>query len=465
MTMITKANPPLAISPLAISRLVLIGNGMAGVRALEEILARAPHMFSITVFGAEPHGNYNRIMLSPVLAGEKTFAEIVTHGPDWYPANGIELIGGEAVTEIDRRARTVTGAWGTIRGYDILILATGSNPLIIPVPGHDLPGVITFRDIADVQAMWRSSREHRHAVVIGGGLLGLEAANGLARTGMDTTVLHLMPSLMERQLDPAASGLLKKDLEARGITVLTGANTKAISGHGRVEGVELADGISLPADLVVMAVGIRPNTTLAKEAGLVTGRGIIVDDEMCTSDPAIFAVGECVEHRGAVFGLVAPLFDMAKVLADRVTGSAVSAYSPDVTMTRLKVTGIDMMSAGDFIGGDTAESIAFRDTSRGVHKHLTVRGNLLIGAVLYGDTTGGGWYFDLIKTKTDISAIRDWLVYGPGFADPDGLIPDGLIPDALIPDALIDEAGADLPSNPIPLRTLMDGVDPRISAS
>jgi len=395
-------------------RLVLAGNGMAGVRALEEILSRAPHMFAITVFGAEPHGNYNRIMLSPVLAGEKTFPDIVTHDRGWYEQNGIELIAGEAVTAIDRDNRVVTGANGTMRPYDVLILATGSNPVIIPFPGHDLPGVIAFRDIADVGTMLDASRTHTHAVVIGGGLLGLEAANGLARNGMDVTVLHLMPTLMERQLDPVSAGLLKRDLGKRGMTVLTEANTKAIHGDGRVETVELTDGRMLKADLVVMAVGIRPNTALAKSSGLAVGRGVQVDDGMRTSDPAIYAVGECVEHRGAVFGLVAPLFDMAKILADRITDTAASEYNPAVTGTRLKVTGIDMFSAGDFTGDDTTDEIVFRDAARGVHKHLVVRGDKLIGAVLYGDARDGGWYFDHIRNGTDISGIRDSLLFGPG---------------------------------------------------
>jgi nitrite reductase (NADH) large subunit len=402
-------------------QLILVGNGMAGMRAVEEILGRAPHAFSITVFGAEPHGNYNRIMLSPVLAGEKTFPDIVTHDRGWYEQNGIELIAGETVTAIDRDNRTVTGASGTVRPYDVLILATGSNPVIIPFPGHDLPGVISFRDIADVGTMLRASRDHRHAVVIGGGLLGLEAANGLVRNGMDTTVLHLLPALMERQLDPVSAGLLKRDLSRRGMTVLTEANTKAIHGNERVETVELTGGRMLKADLVVMAVGIRPNTGLAKSSGLAVGRGVQVDDGMRTSDPAIYAVGECVEHRGAVFGLVAPLFDMAKILADRVTGVADSDYNPSVTGTRLKVTGIDMFSAGDFTGDDTTDDIVFRDPARGVHKHLVVRGDRLIGAVLYGDARDSGWYFNHIRNGTDISDIRDELVFGPGVDDGRGV--------------------------------------------
>ncbi|HQT78401.1 MAG TPA: nitrite reductase large subunit NirB [Rhodopila sp.] len=395
------------------TRLVLVGNGMAGVRALEEILARAPDAFSVTVFGSEPHGNYNRIMLSPVLAGEKTFEAITTHPRCWYDDNGIELIAGEPVVGIDRAARTVTGAQGTTRPYDVLLLATGSNPVIIPVPGHTLPGVIGFRDIADVASMLTASRTGRHAVVIGGGLLGLEAANGLARNGMETTVLHLMPTLMERQLDPVSAGLLKADLASRGINVITEANTQAILGTERVEAVELAAGTRLPADIVVMAAGIRPNTALAKAAGLACGRGVQVDDGMRTADPAIYAVGECVEHRGAVFGLVAPLYEMAKVAADRIAGIADTNYMPAVTGTRLKVTGIDMFSAGDFTGDAETDDIVFRDAARGVHKKLVIRGDKLIGAVLYGDARDSAWYFDLIRSGTDISELRDTLLFGP----------------------------------------------------
>jgi nitrite reductase (NADH) large subunit len=397
-------------------RLILVGNGMAGVRALEEILARAPHAFSITVFGAEPHGNYNRIMLSPVLAGEKTFAAITTHPRSWYADNGIELIAGEAVIAIDREARTVSGEYGTMWPYDVLILATGSNPVIIPVPGHKLPGVMGFRDIVDVETMLHASRNGGRAVVIGGGLLGLEAANGMARNGMPVTVLHLMPTLMERQLDPVSADLLKQDLTRRGINVITEANTKAIHGEARVEAVELADGTMLPADIVVMAAGIRPNIALATQFGLDCCRGVKVDDGMRTSDPAIYAVGECVEHNGALFGLVAPLYDMAKIAADRIAGVADSVYVPAVTGTRLKVTGIDMFSAGDFIGDDTTEDVVFRDAAHGVHKRLVIRDDRLIGCVLYGEARDSAWYFDLIRNGTDIAAMRDLLVFGPAVA-------------------------------------------------
>ena len=395
------------------ARLVLVGNGMAGVRTLEEILSRAPRKFAITVFGAEPHGSYNRIMLTPVLAGEKVFEAIITHPRSWYESNGVELITGEAVAGIDRTARTVTGALGTRRDYDVLLLATGSDPVIIPLPGHTLPGVIGFRDIADVETMIAASKSGGHAVVIGGGLLGLEAANGLARNGMDTTVLHIMPTVMERQLDAVSAGMLKADFTARGIKVITGANTKAFVGSSRVEGVQLGDGRRLPADLVVMAAGIRPNIALARQAGLACARGVQVDDAMLTSDPAIYAVGECVEHRGALFGLVAPLYDMAKIVADRVTGTAASDYVPAATGTRLKVTGIDMFSAGDFTGDDNTDDLVFRDGARGVHKKLVIRDDQLIGAVLYGEAHDGAWYFELIRERTDISTLRDTLVFGP----------------------------------------------------
>lgn len=438
----------------ASARLVLVGNGMAGVRALEEILARAPEAFRVTVFGSEPHGNYNRIMLSPVLAGEKTFEAITTHPRAWYEENGIDLIAGEAVASIDREAKTVTGTRGTTRPYDVLLLATGSNPVIIPVPGHKLPGVINFRDIADVDTMLTASKSGKQAVVIGGGLLGLEAANGLARNGMDATVLHLMPTLMERQLDPVSAGLLRADLGTRGITVITEANTKAIIGEDRVTGVELADGTRLPADILVMAAGIRPNVALAKASGLACGRGVQVDDAMRTSDPAVYAVGECVEHRGAVFGLVAPLYEMAKVAADRITGSADSGYLPAVTGTRLKVTGIDMFSAGDFSGDAATDDVVFRDAARRVHKKLVLRDDKLIGAVLYGDARDSAWYFDLIRDGADVSGVRDTLVFGPaaglgGAASGAEALPDtagirgcdGLSKDAIVGGTLTDIPG------------------------
>jgi len=400
-------------APLGRQRLVLIGNGMAGVRALEEILTRAPNDYQVTVFGAEPHGNYNRIMLSPVLAGDKQFADIVTHDRDWYADRGIELLTSEPAVEINRTAREVRGASGLVRGYDLLVLATGSNPVVLPLPGKELPGIVTFRDLADVEAMQAACARGGPAVVIGGGLLGLEAAYGLSRGGMKVAVVHLMPTLMERQLDPVSGGLLAADLERRGIQVLTGANTEAFVGAGRVEGVRLADGRVLPADLVAMAVGIRPNTTLAKDAGLACGRGVRVDDQMRTSDPAIYAVGECVEHRGQVFGLVAPLWEQARVLADAVTGAADTLFEPGATATRLKVTGVEMFSAGDFLGDEGTEEIVFRDAARGVHKRLVLRDDKLIGAVLYGEAKDGAFYFDLIQSGAAVAEQRDTLVFGP----------------------------------------------------
>jgi nitrite reductase (NADH) large subunit len=401
-------------------RLVIVGNGMAGTRTLEEILARAPHEFDVTVFGAEPHGNYNRIMLSPVLAGEKQFADIITHDHAWYADRSIELITGEAVVEIDRMASEVRGERGTRRGYDVLLLATGSNPLILPIPGASLSGVIAFRDIADVERMLGACRPEGRAVVIGGGLLGLEAAHGLSRNGMAVTVLHLMPTLMERQLDPVSAELLRADLQARGIAVMTEADTKAIIGETRVSGVALADGRELPADMVVMAVGIRPNIRLARSTGLDVGRGVQVDDRMRTSDRAIYAVGECVEHRGAVFGLVAPIWDMAKVCADNITSTADAEYVPAISGTRLKVIGIDMFSAGDFLGGGGSEEIVLRDSVRGVHRRLVLRDNKLVGVVLYGDAADSGWYSDLLKSNADVTALRDELPFGPNPADDAG---------------------------------------------
>jgi nitrite reductase (NADH) large subunit len=399
--------------------LVVIGNGMAGCRAVEELLARDRDRYRVTIFGAEPHVNYNRIMLSPLLAGEKTFDEIVINGHDWYRDNGIELLAGDPVASIDRAARTVTSRSGRTVQYDKLLIATGSDPFIIPVPGKDLPGVIGFRDMKDVDAMLAAAARGGDAVVIGGGLLGLEAAHGLSLRGMKVTVLHLMPTLMERQLDEAASWLLRSALEARGQTILTGADTAEILGVESVEGVRLKDGRVIPASLVVMAVGIRPSTALAREAGIAVGRGIKVDDHLVTSDPDVLAVGECVEHNGQVYGLVAPLWDMCRALADGLAERH-SGYKGSVISTKLKVSGIDLFSAGDFSSGDGTEDIVLRDASRGVYKRVVIRGDRVVGAVLYGDTSDGGWYFDLLKKQEDISELRDFLIFGQAYAQGGG---------------------------------------------
>ncbi|NML08244.1 nitrite reductase large subunit NirB [Sphingomonas sp. G-3-2-10] len=399
--------------------LVVIGNGMAGCRAVEELLARDAGRYRVTIFGAEPHVNYNRIMLSPVLAGEKSFEDIILNTHQWYRDNGIELIAGDAVVSVDRAAKRVTAASGRSVAYDRLLIATGSDPFIIPCPGHTLDGVISFRDMHDVDRMLAAADAGGDAVVIGGGLLGLEAAHGLSLRGMKVTVLHLMPTLMERQLDEAAGWLLKTALEARGQTILTGADTAEILGDGKVEGVRLKDGTTIPASIVVMAVGIRPNVKLAREAGLAIGRGIHVDDHMVTSDPAILAVGECVEHDGNVYGLVAPLFDMCRALADGLVEKH-SGYRGSVTSTKLKVAGLDVFSAGDFSGGDGAEDIVLRDASRGVYKRVIVKDDRIVGAVLYGDTGDGGWYFDLLKRQEDVSELRDLLIFGQAFASGGG---------------------------------------------
>ena len=397
-------------------QLIVIGNGMAGMRTVEEILSRDADKYDITVFGAEPRENYNRIMLSPVLSGEKTFDEIIINSRAWYDENGITLHAGDAVTAIDKAAKTVTSASGATLSYDKLLLATGSEPFIIPVPGTDLEGVVTFRDLDDVNRMLDAAKSGGSAVVIGGGLLGLEAAVGLKANGMDVTVVHLMDTLMERQLDEAAGYLLASELKGRGLKVLTGANTQSILGDGKVSGLQLDDGTTLAADLVVMAVGIKPNVALARDAGLEIGRGVMVDDQMKTSNADIFAVGECVEHRGATYGLVAPLYEMGKVLADHLTSNDVVAYEGSVTSTKLKVTGVDVFSAGDFSGGDGAEDIVFRDATRGVYKRIVIRDDKIEGAVLYGDAKDGAWYFQLMKDGADISELRDTIVFGQAYA-------------------------------------------------
>jgi nitrite reductase (NADH) large subunit len=392
--------------------LVVIGNGMAGMRTVEELLKLDPDMYRITVFGAEPHGNYNRILLSPVLAGEKTVDDIMLHTRDWYAARGITLHAGDPVVRIDRKRRIVHAASGLAVSYDRLLVATGSTPFIVPVPGHSLPGVVGFRDLQDVDTMLAASRAGGRAVVIGGGLLGLEAANGLLRQGMEVTVVHVTASLMNQQLDAPAAELLRASLERRGLRILLSRQTAAIEGEGRVQAVRFADGEAIAADLVVMAAGVRPNVALAREAGLHVERAIVVDDTLQTYDPRVYAVGECVQHRRATFGLVAPIWDQARVCAAHLAGAGHRRYVQQATATKLKVTGVDLYSAGDIVGFDASEGLVLRDRRGGVYKRLVVSGRHLIGAVLYGDVADGPWYFELIQNRSDISAIRNQLLFG-----------------------------------------------------
>ncbi|MFL6673990.1 MAG: NAD(P)/FAD-dependent oxidoreductase [Massilia sp.] len=394
-------------------RLVVVGNGMAGMRTVEELLKLAPDLYDITVFGAEPHPNYNRILLSPVLAGEKSAGEIILHPREWYRDHGIALHTGDAVLRIDRRKRVVHSASGLALPYDRLLLATGSTPFMIPVPGHDLAGVIGFRDLDHVETMLAAARRGGRAVVIGGGLLGLEAANGLLRRGMEVTVVHVTDSLMNQQLDAHAAHLLKEALERKGMLVLLGTQTSGIAGRGRVEAVCFTDGREVAADMVVMAAGVRPNIALAREAGLHCERAIVVDDTLQTYDPRIYAVGECVQHRRATFGLVAPIWDQARVCAAHLAGAGHRRYVQQATATKLKVTGVDLYSAGDIVGAAGSEELVLRDRRNGVYKRLVLAGNRLAGAVLYGDVQDGPWYFELIQDGTDISSIRNQLLFGP----------------------------------------------------
>ncbi|MDB5842174.1 MAG: NAD(P)/FAD-dependent oxidoreductase [Herminiimonas sp.] len=418
-------------------KLVMVGNGMAGVRTLEELRKIAPDIYDVTVFGAEPYANYNRILLSPVLAGEQTIQDIMLNDVDWYEENNITLHLGKKIARIDRARRTVIAEDGTTAGYDRLLLATGSNPFMLPVPGKDLKGVISYRDIQDTNAMIEAAQNHTHAIVIGGGLLGLEAANGLKLRGMDVTVVHLPSGLMERQLDSVAGKMLQKSLEDRGLKFLLEKNTRELIGdaNGNVQAVRFTDGLEVPAQLVVMAVGIRPNTALAESAGLYCNRGIVVNDTMQTYDPRIYAVGECVNHRGTAYGLVAPLFEMARVCANHLANFGIGRYQGSVTSTKLKVTGIDLFSAGEFMGGEGTEEIVLSDPLGGVYKKLVLKDDKLVGACLYGDTVDGSWYFKLLREGKNIAEIRDTLMFGeantgrPGDTGHEGFTMAGAMPD------------------------------------
>lgn len=399
-------------------RLIVVGNGMAGMRALEELLSRAGDLFDIVVIGAEPHPNYNRILLSAVLAGDKTLGDIIVNPCSWYEERGIRLVAGTAATAIDRRARCVTLADGSAAAYDKLLLATGSKPLAPAIPGVGLPNVRAFRDIADVEALIEAAQNGARAVVIGGGLLGLEAAWGLKRRGMSVALVHLMPTLMERQLDAAAGALLLRSLDDRGIEFFLNSQAEEIVGASRAEAVVLADGRRLPADLVVLAIGIRPNVELARTAALDVNRGILVGDDMATSDPDIYAVGECIEHNGKVFGLVAPIWDQAKVCGAQLAGDKAEIYVAPPVFTSLKITGIDVFSAGALAAADDAdEEITLHDASGGLYKKVILRNDRVVGSVLFGSVADGPWYVQLMRDRTDVSSFRDHIVFGRSLAE------------------------------------------------
>ena len=398
-------------------KLVLIGNGLAGMRCLEDLLDMAPDRYEVTVIGEEPWGNYNRIMLSPVLSGEKTIEDIMLHPHAWYSDKGIKFIADDPAIKIDRTRKTVHTEKGETVDYDRLIIATGSKPFIPPVQGVDLKGVISFRDIYDVNTMIKYCETKKNAVVIGGGLLGLEAAYGLKQRGMNVTVLHLMDRIMERQLDGRASRMLRHSIEEKGIKIITEANTEALIGKdGHVNQVRLKDGTVLDADLVVFAVGIRPNITLAQSAGLRCNRGILVNDTMQTFDPSIYAVGECIEHRNQTFGLVEPLWGQAFICATHLAEHGSLTFKSPTVPTQLKVSGVDVFSAGNFEPKEDYEDIILNDEKRHIYKRIIIQKDKVIGAVLFGDTEDGMWYAELIADQTPVSTFRNKLLFGKDFA-------------------------------------------------
>ena len=403
-------------------QLLLIGNGLAGMRCLEDLLDMAPERYEITVIGEEPWGNYNRIMLSPVLSGDKSIDDIMLHTHAWYQEKGIRFIAGDAAVKIDRPRKQAYTEKGLVVGYDRLILATGSKPFVPPISGSDLKGVISFRDIYDVNTMLDYAKNKKNAVVIGGGLLGLEAAYGLKQRGMNVTVLHLMDRIMERQLDARASRLLQNNIEAKGIEIITEANTEQLIGvDGHVTQVKLKDGTLLDADLVVFAVGIRPNIALAQSAGLRCNRGVMVNDTMQTFDPSIYAVGECIEHRNQTFGLVEPLWGQAFICASHLAEHGSLTFKAPTVPTQLKVSGCDVFSAGriDLESSESQadyEDIILNDEKRQIYKRIIIQKDKVIGAVLFGDTEDGAWYAELIADQTPISAIRNKLLFGKDFA-------------------------------------------------
>jgi nitrite reductase (NADH) large subunit len=398
--------------------LVVVGNGMAATRFVEELMQRALGRYSVIVIGAEPRLSYNRILLSSLLAGEVGESAIELKPCGWWNRHGVTTLVGQAVVSIDRRGRVVTLANGHYFTFSKLVLATGSQPVRLPKPGMDLQNVLTFRDLADVGAMRALMRQGARAAVIGGGPLGIEAAYGLAKMGVKVTLVHLMDRLMERQLDPRAGHCLKCAIEAKNIEVLLAADTKRVLGEDRATGLELADGRIIPADFLVCAVGIRPNAQLAHEAGIAVNGGIMVDDGLTTSDPNIFALGECAEHRGCVYGLVEPANEQARILARRLAGDRNVAYLGSMPASSLRVSGVNVFSAGEIIERPGSDVITLEDQGAQSYKKLVMRGGRLAGVVLFGDTADGHWYLDLIRSGADVSHWRDVLAFGPALALP-----------------------------------------------
>jgi nitrite reductase [NAD(P)H] large subunit len=396
--------------------LIVIGNGMAAARFVDELAQRALGRYAVAVIGEEPRLAYNRVLLSALLADEVDFDDIELKPARWWRDRGVTLRYGERATQVDAAARNVTLAGGTQLAFSKLVFATGSQPIKPDIPGMDLPGVLTFRDVDDVNAIAATKAAGARVVVIGGGLLGLEAAYGLAKAGARVTLLHLMDRLMERQLDQRAALMLKRAVEAKGIAVRLQAQTARIAGSGRVEAVELRDGTTIAADAVVVAVGIRANIGLARAAGLEVGRGIVVNDHLETSTAGVHAIGECAEHRGCCYGLVEPAYEQAQLLARRLAGERAS-YPGSVLATNLKVSGVNVFSAGDFLAAtDEAEEIVFSDPAVGVYRKLIIAHDRLVGAVLFGDTADGLWYLDLIRGGSSVAHIRDDLVFGRALA-------------------------------------------------
>jgi nitrite reductase (NADH) large subunit len=396
--------------------LVIIGNGMAAARLCEELAHRALGRYAIAVIGAEPRLAYNRVLLSAVLAGDMPASETFLKPATWWRDRGVTLRYGEPATAVDVTARTVTVTDGKALAFSKLVFATGSRAIRLPVAGAELPGVLTFRDMADVAAISQTACRGSRVVVIGGGLLGIEAAYGVAKAGGKVTLVHLMDRLMERQLDARAAAMLKRAVEAKGIDVVLQAATGRFVGDKRVEAVEFKDGRTVTADLVVVAVGIKPNAEIGAAAGLAVNRGIIVDDHLSTNAADVFAIGECAEHRGVCYGLVEPANEQAQVLAARLAGREVR-YGGSINATNLKVSGVHVFSAGDFLGAPGTESIVLADAGLGTYRKLVVAEGRLAGAVLYGDTSDALWYLELIRVGTAIATFRDDLIFGRALAE------------------------------------------------
>jgi nitrite reductase (NADH) large subunit len=406
-------------------RLVIIGNGMIAGRLLEELHYFSPDQYKISVFDGEGFSNYNRIMLPEIISEKMTTKDLVVHDESWHAQRNIEFQKGVQVVEIDRDKKLVRTDRGHACEYDKLVLAVGSIPNGFSCPGNHLKGISTFRTLTDAVAITSLAKTCANATVLGGGLLGLEAGAVLCERGITTNIVHCDQILMNRQLNVSAATFLQRKLESKGLRISTATDVTEIIGSDRVQAVRLRSGDLIPCELLLLAIGIRPNTALARAAGLRTDHGIVIDRQMRTSDPDIYAIGECAELDGNSYGLLSPLHGMAKIAARHLAGDHLAEYGKATIFSRLKISGIDLFVAGNSVGRDSQRKLVFENKANGIYKQIAIKNDRIDGFILMGDIEDGPWFFKQMEEEVDVSADIENLIFGKGYYNNYPLDPNG----------------------------------------